>query len=986
MSDLKSDSIRTSKTAQKNKLQNTRERTPVIENFEARPVILAVVASQSIADSICAELGSEYRIETAANGREGLKKTLQIHPDLILTDLMMPIVNGEQFFHAIRSHAEIKSIPFLILAAKGEEELRLKLLREGADEYLIKPFMPEELRVRVKNLVRHVQDQKSLAHELLVREQVEEIFRRQEFQLKEAQRITNFGSWDWDIVKNKLTWSDESYRIFGYEPQQINPTYEALLSRVHPDDLDRVNEAVHKVLFEKKPYSLQHRLVWPDGSERIIVSVAEVQFSSEGRPLGMIGTIYDISEQEEVKRRLEEAELKYSGLFESAADAIVVVDNHGRIESVNQQTVKWFGYSRQELLGQPVEILIPERFKQTHILERNRYLTQPSHQIMGSGREIVAKRKDGGEVPIEVSLTPLGSGKNKVVAAIIRDITDRKKIEMQQNFFSESGRIILETMDPQVRLDRGANMMIPKIADICLVSTYEQKDFHFSALVHYDPAKQKLLEELTAKDCSWRNFPFNAKSVSELQEPILIEDVAEGALENSVAIRNMNQLMKRMNVKSYIILPMVVRERRIGSMTLAMSDSGRKFRHDDFAFLKEVALRFAVAADNAKLYWDSQQAIKDRENVLFIVSHDLKNPLSSIKLAGEFLEEYHLPTEQDFFLVAKKILQSAEIIERLIMDWLDFGKVQSGTLVIRKKSESLADIIESSLEAMKVKALERNIKLVVDLPKTDVMISCEKNRILQVLWNLLGNAIKFTSENGEVRIKAMKSDNSVQISIIDTGQGISPEQIPRIFDRFWQATETAKLGTGLGLSIAKGIIEAHGGKIWVESKVGKGSQFHFTIATADEVKSPTTPNHAHDHKFHCEYLEGKRLKGIRVLLVDDSPEVLFMMRFILEKAGAEVSQARSMREALTSLKQEKPHVMLSDIEMPDGDGFELLRRVQQLSVEEGGRIPAAALTGHREEDKLKQMKEAGFQLQLQKPVTCEELVKAVSELAGKLSL
>ncbi|MGZ3747978.1 MAG: PAS domain S-box protein, partial [Pseudobdellovibrionaceae bacterium] len=904
-------------------------KTTRTSDLDKRP-LLHIMAEEPHLPLLLSDLGLEYRMETAANPREGVEKALHLHPDLILCDIKMSL--------DLMSHQELRDIPLLFLAEKSEDALCLRILREGVDDYLTKPFTKEELQFRVKNLLRLLQIQKKLIQERAERQQVEEVFRRQEFQFKEAQRIARFGSWDWDIVRNKLSWSDEVYRIFGLSPQQFPATYEAFLSYVHPEDREKVHECVQKALYDKKPYKLQHRVVRPDGTEKVVVEAAEVQFSAEGHPLTMVGTVYDISEQEAVRQRLKEVELKYSSLFESAADAIVMVNSRGQIESVNQQAVQWFGYAPEELLGQRVEILVPDRFRGGHVSKRDNFFTHPSHKIMGIVQDILAKRKDGTEVPIEVSLTPLGMGDNMVVAAIIRDITERKRVEKQNLFFSESNKRMFETMDPQERVQRGVDMIVSHISDLCMVAIYAQNNFRFSAWAHSNPEKRKLLTEILSQENFWRDFSTNGGASAEIHKPFLVESMERQRDESSPSLEKMKQLMQRLNASSYAILPLVVRGQRIGMMTLAMTDSGRKFRQEDISFLEGVAFRFALAADNAKLYWESQQAIKDREYVLYIVSHDLKNPLSTIKLAAQVLEENNLSSGEEVQLVAKKLLKAGEIIEKLILDWLDFGKIQSGTLVVKKEPESLTELIEFALEGMSSKAMEKKIHLSVDLPEKDSWVFCEKNRILQVLWNLLGNAIKFTAENGEVRITAVAYDRSVRISVIDTGSGISSEQIPKVFDRFWQAKETANLGTGLGLAIAKGIIEAHGGKIWVESEVGKGSQFHFTIEATDKAISPASVS-MDKAQLRSEMLAGKVLEGLRVLLVDDSSTVLLMMKFVLEKAGAQVFPAKSMREGLDLLRQAKPAVILTDIEMPNGDGYELLRRVRQLLPEEGGQTP-----------------------------------------------
>jgi PAS domain S-box-containing protein len=240
----------------------------------------------------------------------------------------------------------------------------------------------------------------------------------------------------------------------------------------------------------------------------------------------------------------------------------------------------------------------------------------------------------------------------------------------------------------------------------------------------------------------------------------------------------------------------------------------------------------------SKLYVDSQRAIKEREYILSVVSNELKNPLSAIKSATQILSKNNLYTDE-ILLVARNILQSTQTIERLILDLLDFGKIQSGTLLLKKDSESVAELIKAAMDSVAPLALEKKIKLISELPAKDLRICGDRNRIIQVLSSLIENAIKFTLEMGEVQIKASKFGEDVQFSVIDTGPSIAVEKIPKLFDQFWQTKELGDLGTGLRLSIVKGIIESHGGKIWVEGPTGQGNQFNFTIKVINHTwKAP----------------------------------------------------------------------------------------------------------------------------------------------------
>jgi two-component system CheB/CheR fusion protein len=277
---------------------------------------------------------------------------------------------------------------------------------------------------------------------------------------------------------------------------------------------------------------------------------------------------------------------------------------------------------------------------------------------------------------------------------------------------------------------------------------------------------------------------------------------------------------------------------------------------------------------------------------------------------------------------------------------------------------------------MEPRALAKGIQLDVEIPAKVPHILCDKDRIIQVLWNLIGNAIKFTQEAGSVSLRVLPESDFVRFTVSDTGPGIDPKDLPKMFDRFWQAKQTASLGSGLGLSIAKGIVDIHGGKIWVESKLGCGSQFHFTVPVAQvasaDIKEPNV-------QPVCD----QALRGIRVMLVDDSAESLFLTRLFLERAGAKVSDAKSVTEALSKLGRETPDVLITDIEMPDQGGFELIEQVHKMLRNEIRSMPIAALSAHLSDMELKKISEAGFVAHLSKPVTMDGLVSSIGKIVHR---
>jgi signal transduction histidine kinase len=281
-------------------------------------------------------------------------------------------------------------------------------------------------------------------------------------------------------------------------------------------------------------------------------------------------------------------------------------------------------------------------------------------------------------------------------------------------------------------------------------------------------------------------------------------------------------------------VPLLARGRTLGALTFAASESGRRYTTTDLALAEELATRAAKAIDNALLHEQTQRAVRGRQHILAIVSHDLRNPLNAILMNTALLLQDAPP--HDRRNASRKrlevVIRSVERMDRMIGDLMDQDAIDRGNLRIDKQRHALNGLVEEALESQQFSASTKSIRLVTELPIPEVQLLCDRERLLQVLANLVGNAVKFTPENGTITLRAQQDSREIRVSVIDTGPGISREHLSHVFERYWQAEETAARGTGLGLDISKGIIEAHGGAIWVESEVGGGTAFSFTLPSA----------------------------------------------------------------------------------------------------------------------------------------------------------
>jgi PAS domain S-box-containing protein len=528
------------------------------------------------------------------------------------------------------------------------------------------------------------------------------------------------------------------------------------------------------------------------------------------------------------------SERKFRGLLESAQDAAVIVNGAGKIEFVNEQAENWFGYARDEMVGQPIEMLVPERLRGLHVAKRSAYLAEPTRRAMGDARVAFrARRKDGGEFPIEIALSPLQSREGLMVTAIVRDMTERVKRETQANFLAAASRLLAESLDYEETLNKIAALAVPEIADGCTLRlSGEVSGLQARAIVHRSRDKQHGLEELVQSLDARRAVPrFLARAARSQQVWLFKSMAAARAFARPEELSDLEALA-RLGIHAFAIIPLIARGRLAGVLSLFFDESRPTLDDRDGPFLEALGRNVALSLENARLYAQARRAIKAREDVLGIVSHDLNNPLAAIAVGAQLLPR--LSTDPTVREVAGRITSSTGWMQRLISDLLNFAKLEGDALALERRPEQLEAALREAIEICEAQAEAKNVRLEADIQPGLPGVFCDVFRIKQVLLNLLGNAIKFTPAGGVVRIAARASGNAIHASVSDTGPGISDADLAMIFERFWQAPAAREAGAGLGLSIAKRIVEAHAGRIWAESRKGEGATFHFTLPAASQ--------------------------------------------------------------------------------------------------------------------------------------------------------
>ncbi|MFN2481406.1 MAG: ATP-binding protein [Pyrinomonadaceae bacterium] len=408
---------------------------------------------------------------------------------------------------------------------------------------------------------------------------------------------------------------------------------------------------------------------------------------------------------------------------------------------------------------------------------------------------------------------------------------------------------------------------------------------------------------------------------------------------------------------------------------------------DALARAREEREQLLASEQAARLDAEANSRLKDE--FLATVSHELRTPLTAI-LGWAGLLRRGVPDEQIGAHALEVIERNGQAQLHLVEDLLDVSRIISGKLLLDVRSVDLTSVIEAALEAVRPAAESKGIELRTALDPAAGSVSGDADRLQQIVWNLVNNAVKFTPAGGRVEVRLARAASVVEIEVSDTGIGIEPQFLPHVFDRFRQAdaaTTRTYGGLGLGLAIVRQLTELHGGEVSVDSA---GAQHGTTFRVRLPASQPpsqgdqVTVERADERPVPAGALDCERLAGVRVLVVDDEPDARELFARTLSECGAEALTAGSAAEALAAIERELPDVLLADIGMPGEDGYALIDKVRRLPPERGGRTPAAALTAYAHaEDRMRAMR-AGFQVHLPKPVRAAELVTAIANLAGRV--
>ncbi|WP_420129265.1 ATP-binding protein [Longimicrobium sp.] len=449
--------------------------------------------------------------------------------------------------------------------------------------------------------------------------------------------------------------------------------------------------------------------------------------------------------------------------------------------------------------------------------------------------EVPYRLGDGTLATLRVNASPVLDAEGHTVAAVssFTDVTEELRRLRTEHVLAEVGEVLSSSLEPREIIQQVARLCAGMLADYCIVHVEEGDTVRAHGIAHADRTREELVRGVL------RRFPIPPGADQPVMralrtgEPEMISVVDEAALRALCTGPDHVEMVRALGLSSAIVVPIRAKGRTLGALSLART-GGEPYDAHDLALVEEVARRAALAVENARLYETAQQAVRARDEVVAVVSHDLRNPLNAVLIASTVLAEYG-DVERLSARDRKQldvIRRSAEQMTALVQDLLEVSSLESGSMQMNPRPCAPSVLVGAAEEMFRPLAEEKGVALVVGNAADIPPAQADYGRTLQVFGNLVGNAIKFTPAGGQVQVGAERAVDYVRFWVRDTGPGIEREHLPRLFDRFWQARRGGKAGAGLGLAIAKSIVEGHGGQIWVESAPGEGSTFHFTLPVA----------------------------------------------------------------------------------------------------------------------------------------------------------
>jgi PAS domain S-box-containing protein len=760
-----------------------------------------------------------------------------------------------------------------------------------------------------------------------------------------------------------VQWSNAAAeRVFGYAPSELIGRSIRLLippDRQHEEDeiLARLRRGERIDHYETVRIAKDGRLI------DISLTVSPVRDAS-GAIVGVSKIARDISEQKRAQEALAAQREWLRVTLASIGDGIIASDPQGRVTYMNPIAEMLTGWTNDSAQGKSladVFHIVNETTRQR--VDNPAGLVLRSGQIVGLANHTVLISRDGTERAITDSASPILDDRGRTLGVVLafRDITEQRRAEEAIAEQREWFETTLESVGDAVMATdvRGQVVFMNPVAEHLTGWTLDQ-------------ARDRPCSEI------FRIINEDTRRVAENPVSRVLQQGVVVGLANHTLLIAKDGTERPIDDSG---APIRNRHGRTVGVVLVFRDVSERRRVDverDAAAIERERLLAAERMARA----EAERANRLKDDFVAMVSHELRTPLNAILGWTDLM----LKKPDDPVMAARgleTIARNTRLQAQLVADQLDISRIVSGKLSLELQGVHLASVVEAAIETVEPAAVKKGVTIEKDLDASIEPIAADPARLQQVLWNLLSNALKFTPQGGTIRVNLRRKGPDAEIVVADNGAGIAPEFLPHVFDRFQQADASRARrfgGLGLGLSIAKNLVQLHGGSVLAESDgLGHGATFTVTLPVAP---APDLREEALRSAASREVIpEEVSLKGLRILVVEDDADGADFVRRSLESYGAAVRVTTSAPEALESFRTDRPDILVSDIGLPEMDGYQLLERLRQQDSTDGAAIPAIALTAFAGTDDRRRALRAGYQAHLAKPVDSGDLLATVASFA-----
>jgi PAS domain S-box-containing protein len=526
-----------------------------------------------------------------------------------------------------------------------------------------------------------------------------------------------------------------------------------------------------------------------------------------------------------------------AAIVDISADAIIALDDAFRIVRFNRGAEQTFGWTEAEMLGQPLDRLLPMGARAVHRGHVRTFAEgRVDARIMAHRREIAGLHRNGDLFPAEASIARVSLDGERTFMVTLRDVSERRRAEERQKLLATAGWVLAASLDVESTMATIAELPVPLLAEWSLLEVLTPEgQIRRAAATHMDPRRHDdtgALVSRTAEPLVGSPLATSGTRVAHEAEAQRITDIAAWLADNfpDAATR---ARAESLGASAVMIVPLRAGGRAIGALHLVRTRPGVSYSIEEGFVGDQFAGLAALALENARLYAEARRAVRERDDMLAVVSHDLRNPVNAIvMLTGAVLGRDDTPWENNAPLMPREEVEAVRAAARqadgLIQDLQDVSRISAGRLRVERRKVNAAELLKEAADVFEPVMEDAALRFLRHIDEAPAILA-DRQRLSQVLSNLLGNAVRFTPHGGEIVLSARVEQDMLRIGVQDTGPGVAPDDVPRLFERYWQAPRLLRAGSGLGLFIAKGIVEAHGGEIGVESELGKGSEFWFTV-------------------------------------------------------------------------------------------------------------------------------------------------------------